>query len=201
MTTGYAESPLILRLFGTISCFFLAKMVTTTVADTATSPSMHTEFSTATQQEYRANGDKIQRNSENAREDPAQCTRMGASSIRQKNIAVIGTTGFLGPYLLASLLQTHTGSNILCINRSADAEQRTLVALKGILGHCSTRHSRARFLVADITRQDVGMGPVQDALLASAVEEVIFNAWNPHWGLPLENFQPLLKALASTIDP
>ncbi|CAN9286381.1 unnamed protein product [Alternaria alternata] len=122
-------------------------MVTTTVADTATSLNMHTEFSTATQQEYRANGDKIQRNSENAREDPAQCTRIGASSIRQKNIAVIGTTGFL-----------------------------------------------------DITRQDVGMGPVQDELLASAVDEVIFNAWNPHWGLPLENFQPLLKALASTIS-
>ena len=80
MTAGYAESPLILRLFGTISCFFLAKMVTTTVADTTTSLNMHTEFSTATQQEYRANGDKVQRNSENAREDPAQCTRMGASS-------------------------------------------------------------------------------------------------------------------------
>jgi thioester reductase-like protein len=174
-------------------------MVTTTVADTAAALNTHTESSTTTQQEYRANDDKVQKNSKHARENPAQSTRIDVSSVRQKTIAIIGTTGFLGPYLLASLLQTYTGSNILCINRRADAEQRTLVALKGIAGYYSSRYSRVRFLVADITRQDVGMGPVQDELLASAVDEVIFNAWNPHWGLPLESFQPLLSALVSAI--
>ncbi|CAN9286530.1 unnamed protein product [Alternaria alternata] len=43
------------------------------------------------------------------------------------------------------------------------------------------------------------MEPIQEELLASAVDEVVFNAWNPHWGLPLQSFEPLLKALASTI--
>ncbi|RYN86373.1 hypothetical protein AA0119_g12956 [Alternaria tenuissima] len=174
-------------------------MVTATATDPAAALNMRTESSTTTQQEYRANHGKIQQNFKSARESPAQSTRIDASSVRQKTIAVIGTTGFVGPYLLASLLQTHTGSNILCINRRADGEQRTLAALGGIAGHCSSRCSRVRFLVADITRQDVGMGPLQDELLASAVDEVIFNAWNPHWGLPLESFQPLLSAVASVI--
>jgi len=160
---------------------------------------MHTECSTSTQQEHRANRGKVHQRSKPTTEDPAQRTRTDTSPLAQKTIAVIGTTGFLGPYLLASLLQTHAGSNILCINRRADGERRTLVALEGIAGHGSSESSRVRFLVADITRQDVGMGPVQDELLASAVDEVVFNAWNPHWGLPLASFQPLLSAVASVI--
>ncbi|KAI0616411.1 NAD(P)-binding protein, partial [Pyrenophora tritici-repentis] len=174
------------------------KMVTPTEADTAAPLTTHAEFSTK-KQNSQVTHSQLQGTSKHGNLDPSQPTRADVSSAGQKTIAVIGTSGFLGPYIIASLLRTHAGSKILCINRRPDGEQRTIAALKGISGHFSSTFSRLRFLVAEIAKPNVGMGPVRDEMLASGVDEIIFNAWNPNWSLPLQSFQPLLEALSSAI--
>jgi thioester reductase-like protein len=63
---------------------------------------------------------------------------------------------------------------------------------------CSSSLPHLRFLIADITNPD--MWKVQDSLLAFDVDEVIFDAWNPNWSLPLKSFEPLLRAMRSVID-
>jgi hypothetical protein len=51
---------------------------------------------------------------------------------RCSSIMVIGTTGFLGPYIVASLLENIAFSHILCINRDPKGQERTVGALQRI---------------------------------------------------------------------
>jgi nucleoside-diphosphate-sugar epimerase len=94
----------------------------------------------------------------------------------RRKIAVVGTTGFLGPHIVAALLRTGAGPEIVCINRSADGEQRTIAALTSIGVDCSGHLSNLRFLIADIA--EPATWTAQDGLLALDVDEVIFNTWN-----------------------
>ena len=136
--------------------------------------------------------------SEHPRQVPPRRKGTVASPAEQKTIAVVGTTGFLGPYIVAALLRTRAGPDIVCINRGVDGEQRTTAALASIGVDCSSRLPHLRFLIADIA--EPATWTAQDGLLAFDVDEVIFNAWNPNWSLPLQSFEPLLKAVRSAID-
>jgi thioester reductase-like protein len=121
-------------------------------------------------------------------------------STARKTIVVIGTTGFVGPHVVASLLRMHSRSRIFCINRNVDGEQRTLSALRKMGGESVTAFSDLHFLATDISRANMGLEPSQCDMLACEVDEIIFNAWNPHWGLPLKNFRPLLDAICNAIS-
>jgi thioester reductase-like protein len=122
-----------------------------------------------------------------------------AAKHHTKTMVLIGSTGFLGPYILASLLKKNFQSQIFCINRSIDGEERTITALRKLAAGASLDLSRLHFLVTDITQPQLGLESSQAALLSLEASELVFNAWNPNWGLPFENFKPLLRALSSAI--
>ncbi|KAF2785909.1 hypothetical protein K505DRAFT_368689 [Melanomma pulvis-pyrius CBS 109.77] len=128
-----------------------------------------------------------------------QPTGKAALPTGRNAVAIIGSTGFLGPHIVACLLQKHAGSRIFCLNRSDDGEQRTVSALRGIMGD-SISLSQLRFLVADITEPSFGLEEAQINLLAFEVSEIVFNAWNTNWVLPLKQFRPFLTAIRNTID-
>ncbi|KAF9730113.1 hypothetical protein PMIN04_012681 [Paraphaeosphaeria minitans] len=88
------------------------------------------------------------------KETPHSCGR--------KTIAIIGSTGFLGPYIVASLLRVHPESKVFCLNRSLDGGQRTVSALEhAASGDIATGLARLRFLVADVTKPDFGLDSSQ----------------------------------------
>lgn len=119
----------------------------------------------------------------------------------RKAIAIVGSTGFLGPYVLASMLRVHPESRIFCLNRSADGGQRTVAALEQVAGiNSSTDLARLRFLVADITKPDLGLDTSQTTLLASELDELIFNAWDTNWSKPLAHFDPFVRAVRHAVD-
>ena len=115
----------------------------------------------------------------------------------QKTIAIIGTTGFLGPYITASLLQKHPHTTILCLNRSKDAEQRTTLSLTHISNEDLTRLT---FTTTDITLPNLGLPPTQYTHFTTSVSEIVFNAWNANWATPLIGYLPLLNAVQHVID-
>jgi thioester reductase-like protein len=125
-----------------------------------------------------------------------------ASSARgPKTVAIIGSTGFLGPYIVASLLKVHPESKIICLNRSADGMQRTISALHQAMdSDTSLDLSRLQFHVTDITRLEFGLDAEVNAILASEVDELIFNAWDTNWAKPLAPFEPFLRALRHAVD-
>ena len=102
---------------------------------------------------------------------------------------------------MASLLEVYRESNIFCLNRSADGAQRTTAAVMGVLGDGkSTALHRLQFMVADITQPNFGLDAVQATVLASEVNELIFNAWDPNWSKPLAYFDPFLRAVRNAVD-
>jgi thioester reductase-like protein len=117
-----------------------------------------------------------------------------------KAIAILGSTGFLGPHIVTSLLQVHPQSEIVCVNRSVEGKQRTMSALRDIIGDISTALPRLHFLVTDITNPSVGLDSVLVSSILAHVNELVFNAWDPNWSKPLEYFEPFLRALRSIVD-
>jgi nucleoside-diphosphate-sugar epimerase len=115
-------------------------------------------------------------------------------------IAILGSTGFLGPHIVASLLQAHPRSEIVCVNRSVEGKQRTMSALRNIIGDISTALPRLHFLVTDITNPSVGLDSVLESSILVQLNEVVFNAWDPNWSKPLEYFEPFLRALRSIVN-
>lgn len=116
-------------------------------------------------------------------------------------VAVVGTTGFLGPYIVASLLKRHTKLRIFCLNRRTDGYERTLAALERIFGgELYVFRDRLRFFVVDTTKPFLGLDNAQATMLISELGELIFNAWDPNWGKPLPYFDPFLKGLRNSID-
>jgi thioester reductase-like protein len=117
-----------------------------------------------------------------------------------KTFAVVGSTGFLGPYIIASLLSKHKHSEIICLNRSLDGKQRTESAVRTLRTNSTNQNSQLQFWITDITQTNFGLTVLQVAFLASRVDELIFNAWDPHWGKDLIDFDSFLSAVRNTID-
>ncbi|KAI4950376.1 hypothetical protein J4E91_004258 [Alternaria rosae] len=115
---------------------------------------------------------------------------------KPKTVAIIGSTGFLGPYITASLLLKYSNVNILCLNRSKDAEQRTASSLADISNEDLTRLT---FITTDITLPHLGLCPTQYTQFTTTVSEIIFNAWNANWTTPLIGYLPLLNAVRHVI--
>ena len=78
--------------------------------------------------------------------------------------------------------------------------KKTTAALRKLAAGALMDVSRLHFLVTDITQPQIGLETSQAALFALETNELVFNAWNPNWGLPFESFKPLLKALTNAIS-
>lgn len=103
---------------------------------------------------------------------------------------------------MASLIDLHPSPRkVVCINRTSDGKLRTLSALAGIRRDKScSAVTCLDFRVADISMQHMGLTSEQVKLLALEVDELVFNAWNPNWSLPLKSFEPLLRALRHAVE-
>jgi thioester reductase-like protein len=118
-----------------------------------------------------------------------------------KSVALLGSTGYLGPYILASLLKTSDISAIYCLNRGDDAHQRTCSALERICGASTKEFSTLAFLKADLDKPRLGLTELQYDDLLEDVDTIIFNSWNPNFSLPLESFEhPFLRGMRTAIE-
>lgn len=53
-----------------------------------------------------------------------------APSAGPRRVAVLGPTGILGPCVVAALVRGDSESEIICLDRGTDGQERTLSALK-----------------------------------------------------------------------
>ena len=129
------------------------------------------------------------------------CTRLRTARRSQtvdKKIALLGSTGFLGPWIAVALLRLHPGSQIVCVNRREGAERQLSKAATSLLDDTSTM-SRLQCHVMDVTDPRCQAGSALASIL-SGVDEVVFNSWSTDWAAPLQAFEPFLGALRRIID-
>lgn len=112
-------------------------------------------------------------------------------------VLITGTTGALGPYLLAALQDSGT-SHIYAVNRSPDAESRQQATHeeRGL----STDFSRVTFITSTLAEPDFSVSAELFAQLKSSVGRIIHNAWPVNFTIPLHAFLPSITSVRNLVD-
>ncbi|PWY82061.1 acetyl-CoA synthetase-like protein [Aspergillus heteromorphus CBS 117.55] len=123
------------------------------------------------------------------------------SPSQPQTIILTGSTGTLGSYLLAALLNNPNISHIHCLNRNPSAcSIQQSQALKFHLPALSPSDPRLTFHTTDLTRPDLGLSPSTLQTLRTTTTTLIHNAWTVNWLLPLQFFKPLLTATLNLLN-
>ncbi|KAF2202987.1 acetyl-CoA synthetase-like protein [Delitschia confertaspora ATCC 74209] len=127
--------------------------------------------------------------------------RPSKTSTGPSSVALIGSTGYLGPWTLASLLDNPDIASIYCLNRSADASERTAAALKKFGIYTEASFAKVKFLECDLSQPHFGLSDASFDVLSSFADVIIYNAWNPNFSSTLPSFEkPFLQGLRNIID-
>ena len=117
------------------------------------------------------------------------------------SVGLVGSTGYLGPRILASLLMDSSIATIYCLNRSADAEERTKRALTKDGLPLPAGFEHVKFVVVDIGAPQLGLSEPDFKPLSEDINTIIYNAWRPNFGLPISSFEkPFLSGLRNVVD-
>ncbi|KAJ6016810.1 NRPS-like enzyme [Penicillium sp. IBT 35674x] len=106
-------------------------------------------------------------------------------------VVLTGSTGELGSYILNTLLQDPSITQIYCLNRSANAAGRQIASFKK--KHLSstwlTETSRVQFWPSSLGDEYLGLTPEKYSFLEKNVDVVIHNAWLVNFNQPIANFE------------
>lgn len=125
----------------------------------------------------------------------------GVNLERKLNIALVGSTGYLGQYLLLSLVRDPGIGSITCLNRSAQAQETWE-------NHPSTKQAfknkewqdKITFRQIDFTKPKFGL---EDSVYNSVKKEcdiIIHSAWQVNFVLPIGSFKDSFSGLMKTIE-
>lgn len=116
------------------------------------------------------------------------------------NVALTGSTGSLGSYLLRSLSENPAVDAIYCLDRSIDAQQKHEKSFT-THGLSPKGLSKINFCLVDFGLNQLGMSTKQYAELSDKVDVIIHNAWEVNFNMALDFFEPThIHGLRSLID-
>ncbi|KAL1866697.1 putative secondary metabolism biosynthetic enzyme [Diaporthe australafricana] len=124
----------------------------------------------------------LPKRSKNATQD-AKAARGG------RNIALTGSTGSLGSYLLHHLAAEPDVEHIFCLNRSADAEDRQKRSFNDRGMDWRSLRSQVHFLTVDLNQEHFGLEFEVYSMLTRSVDVFIHNAWPVNFNNDLEYFE------------
>ena len=116
------------------------------------------------------------------------------------SVALTGSTGSLGAYMLDALLRNPIIDRVFCLNRTDDAQERQgnnskkLGLLDGI------KDGRAIFLKVDLKAKRLGLPGSDYANLQFSVQHLVHNAWLVDFNLPFSSFTPHLEGVRELIE-
>lgn len=105
------------------------------------------------------------------------------------HVVLTGSTGSLGSYLLDCLLNNPKVTKVYCLNRSSKAETRQIQALKSNGLSARWIPEKVKFLVADHSKQYLGLTPLNYRELLLNITHVMHNAWEVNFNLPVSHFE------------
>lgn len=127
-----------------------------------------------------------------AREPTPQTVKPSKTSVN--TVALIGSTGYLGSYLLTVLLKNPEITRIYCLNRTDDAQTRQEATLRTIDKGLTPLLLKLSYMTVDLGQPSLGLSKDSYDTLASEVDVLVYNAWRLDFGLSLQSFQPFLHA-------
>ncbi|KAI0389196.1 hypothetical protein F5Y17DRAFT_141260 [Xylariaceae sp. FL0594] len=122
------------------------------------------------------------------------------------SVAVIGSTGYLGRYIVASLIRDPGITRVWCLSRCPTAGGEAKAKHEAMLRDMSPLPSemlldKLRYLTIDLSKPSLGLSPeeVQTVFSEEGVGAVVLNAWKSNFVLPLRSFDTYLSATRETI--
>lgn len=123
------------------------------------------------------------------------------NSESQLNVVLIGSTGYVGQYMLLSLAQDPKIGRITCLNRSATAHETWA-------NHPSTKqifkneewHAKFTFHRIDFTQSKFGLDDEVYSDLKNESDIIIHSAWQVNFVLPVGSFKDSFSGLMNTIE-
>lgn len=116
-----------------------------------------------------------------------------------RTIAIIGSTGYLGTHLVATLLTGTDISHIYCLNRGSDS-LASETTLSKVNEKAVVPRDRITFLQVELGAPRLGLAEDKYQKIVSEVDLVFYNAWRLDFGLALHSFDPFLRATRDLID-
>lgn len=112
-------------------------------------------------------------------------------------VVLTGSTGELGSYILNTLLQDPSITQIYCLNRSADAAERQIASFekKHLSSTWLTETSRVQFWMTNLGDEYLGLTPEKYSFLEKNIDVVIHNAWSVNFNQPIANFESHIVGL------
>ncbi|KAL8788903.1 MAG: hypothetical protein Q9213_001426 [Squamulea squamosa] len=131
---------------------------------------------------------------------PHQTTiRCADQPLAERVVILTGSTGTLGSYILDDLIQNPNVSKIYCLNRNVESSQRQHDShvRKGL----STDFQNVKFLPWDPSNPHLGLrSETEYEALLKETTDVIHNAWEVNFNLPLEAFKTHLSGVQALIE-
>ena len=116
------------------------------------------------------------------------------------NVALTGSTGLLGGYLLQSLIKAPEVAAVYCLDRSADASEKHNKSFFGF-GLSPRQTAKITFIQVDFGLNQLGLPTRLYAELSDKVDFILHNAWNVNFNMDLSSFAPThIHGVRSLID-
>ncbi|CAJ2511290.1 Uu.00g069150.m01.CDS01 [Anthostomella pinea] len=131
---------------------------------------------------------------------PDRSALQAVPSSKTSTVAVIGSTGYLGAYIVATLLKNPDITQVYCLNRSSDAQQRQEASLRQLDNALEQHLHKLVYMTVELGKPLLGLGQDKYDLIVSNVDVVVYNAWRLDFGLAIRSFSPFLRATRDLID-
>lgn len=132
---------------------------------------------------------------------PPKSASSKSFKIELKCVALVGSTGYVGPFMAASLLRDEGVSFVFCLNRTVDAQKRTEERVTEIGVDIRTTRKKLKFLTISLGEYQLELSDPDYQIVLADVDAIIYNSWNSDFSLPLQSFEkPFLQGLRNLID-
>lgn len=118
-------------------------------------------------------------------------------------IAVTGTTGSLGTYILATLLARSDVSKVICLNRAADAKEKQTKAMssRGLPDlQPAIEQGRVVFMRMDIGKPKLGLTDDEWAALVRETTSIVHNAFPVNFLMTVRQFEPQFQGMLDFLE-
>ncbi|KAF7519954.1 hypothetical protein G7054_g12910 [Neopestalotiopsis clavispora] len=124
----------------------------------------------------------------------------GSNPGKISTVAVIGSTGYLGLYSIASLLKDVGISKVYCLNRGVNAKEKQNAALVSLDSTLESHLDKLTYLQVELGKPLLGLSQDQYSIIASEVDAIVYNSWRLDFGIAIRSFEPFLRAARDLVD-
>ena len=117
------------------------------------------------------------------------------------SVAIIGSTGYLGLHLVATLLEQKDITRIYCLNRGQVAQVKQSAAFR--LLYKSDMHiplEKLVYITIDFGRSQLGLSEKTSDLIFNEADAIIYNSWRLDFNLDIRSFEPFIRAARDLVE-